>query len=160
MWSNLSGSQSLKCWGNAIAVSASNASFNETRLCYACSSQLTSKDSYPLLLVSGICTNRFPSPNYQCVLRSKQVVDCINRLQSLSLVLLTLTCVMTHRLGSHGWLVGVLQVQTALGAILREPSARDLPCGVFGSFGWSGEAVDELEGRLTVGRHVLRCSPA
>lgn len=42
------------------------------------------------------------------------------------------------------------QVQTALGAIVREPAARDLPCGVFGSFGWSGEAVDELENRLKV----------
>lgn len=40
------------------------------------------------------------------------------------------------------------QVQTALGAIVRESSVRDLPCGVFGSFGWSGEAVDELENRL------------
>ena len=43
-----------------------------------------------------------------------------------------------------------MQVQTALGAIVREPAARDLPCGVFGSFGWSGEAVDELENRLKV----------
>lgn len=43
-----------------------------------------------------------------------------------------------------------VQVQTALGAIVREPSARELPCGVFGSFGWSGEAVDELENRLKV----------
>lgn len=43
-----------------------------------------------------------------------------------------------------------LQVQTALGAIVRESSVRDLPCGVFGSFGWSGEAVDELENRLKV----------
>ncbi|KAL3160809.1 hypothetical protein ABBQ38_009218 [Trebouxia sp. C0009 RCD-2024] len=40
------------------------------------------------------------------------------------------------------------QVQTALGAIVRAPAARELPCGVFGSFGWSGEAVDELENRL------------
>ncbi len=43
-----------------------------------------------------------------------------------------------------------LQVQTALGAIVRESSVRELPCGVFGSFGWSGEAVDELENRLKV----------
>lgn len=43
-----------------------------------------------------------------------------------------------------------LQVQTALGAIVRAPQARELPCGVFGSFGWSGEAVDELENRLKV----------
>ena len=43
-----------------------------------------------------------------------------------------------------------VQVQTALGAIVREPAARELPCGVFGSFGWSGEAVDELENRLKV----------
>jgi flavin reductase (DIM6/NTAB) family NADH-FMN oxidoreductase RutF len=40
------------------------------------------------------------------------------------------------------------QVQTALGALLREPTIQELPCGVFGSFGWSGEAVDEMEGRL------------
>lgn len=40
------------------------------------------------------------------------------------------------------------QVQIALGAIIREPKAKALPCGVFGSFGWSGEAVDEMEGKL------------
>ncbi|GIL84269.1 hypothetical protein Vretimale_15926 [Volvox reticuliferus] len=40
------------------------------------------------------------------------------------------------------------QVSVAMGAILREPSAKAMPCGVFGSFGWSGEAVDEMEGRL------------
>lgn len=45
-------------------------------------------------------------------------------------------------------MISRLQVATALGAILREETARDLPCGVFGSFGWSGEAVDELEKRL------------
>lgn len=42
------------------------------------------------------------------------------------------------------------QVQTALGAILRTVEAKTLPCGVFGSFGWSGEAVDMMEGRLKV----------
>ena len=31
---------------------------------------------------------------------------------------------------------------------MRESKAKALPCGVFGSFGWSGEAVDELEKRL------------
>lgn len=40
------------------------------------------------------------------------------------------------------------QVQVALGDILRASSAKELPCGVFGSFGWSGEAVDEMESRL------------
>jgi len=40
------------------------------------------------------------------------------------------------------------QVSVALGTIIREQSAKGLPCGVFGSFGWSGEAVDEMEGRL------------
>jgi flavin reductase (DIM6/NTAB) family NADH-FMN oxidoreductase RutF/flavodoxin len=42
-------------------------------------------------------------------------------------------------------------VQLALGAILKDPEARAKPCGVFGSFGWSGEAVDELEQRLKDG---------
>jgi flavin reductase (DIM6/NTAB) family NADH-FMN oxidoreductase RutF len=43
-------------------------------------------------------------------------------------------------------------VKAALGAILRLPAAaRAKPCGVFGSFGWSGEAVDEIEGKLKDG---------
>lgn len=36
------------------------------------------------------------------------------------------------------------QVQVALGAIIRESNAKVLPCGVFGSFGWSGEAVSAV----------------
>ncbi|GBF88523.1 hypothetical protein Rsub_01238 [Raphidocelis subcapitata] len=43
------------------------------------------------------------------------------------------------------------QVQLALGSILREANTRQLPCGVFGSFGWSGEAVDEMEAKLKDG---------
>jgi len=43
------------------------------------------------------------------------------------------------------------QVQTALGTIVRTSRAKELPCGVFGSFGWSGEAVDELQQRLRDG---------
>ncbi len=52
------------------------------------------------------------------------------------------------KIGDHE--CGHAQVQTALGAILRDPKAKEMPCGVFGSFGWSGEAVDELEKRLKV----------
>lgn len=64
---------------------------------------------------------------------------------------------LTKSLLSSTW----LQVQTALGAIVREASVRDLPCGVFGSFGWSGEAVDELENRLKVLTYcVLFCACA
>lgn len=53
-----------------------------------------------------------------------------------------------------------VQVQTTLGALLREPKAREMPCGVFGSFGWSGEAVDQLESRLKVWHSTcfLMCS--
>ncbi|KAI3438441.1 hypothetical protein D9Q98_000871 [Chlorella vulgaris] len=40
------------------------------------------------------------------------------------------------------------QVQTALGTIMRNANARQVPCSVFGSFGWSGEAVDMMERRL------------
>jgi len=43
------------------------------------------------------------------------------------------------------------QVSLALGTLLNDPSARALPAGVFGSFGWSGEAVDEMESRLRDG---------
>ena len=42
------------------------------------------------------------------------------------------------------------QVQTALGTIIRNANARQVPCSVFGSFGWSGEAVDKMEQRLKV----------
>jgi hypothetical protein len=52
--------------------------------------------------------------------------------------------------GSELWVPAHVQVQTALGAVLRDEAAREQPCGVFGSFGWSGEAVDEMEGRLKV----------
>ena len=40
------------------------------------------------------------------------------------------------------------QVQTALGATMRCVKSKTVPCGVFGSFGWSGEAVDMMEGKL------------
>lgn len=36
-------------------------------------------------------------------------------------------------------------VKDALGVILKDTDARSKPCGVFGSFGWSGEAIDEIE---------------
>ncbi|KAG6548602.1 hypothetical protein Mapa_010091 [Marchantia paleacea] len=39
-------------------------------------------------------------------------------------------------------------IQNALGVILCDEYAKQLPCGVFGSFGWSGEAVDMIEQRL------------
>ena len=38
-------------------------------------------------------------------------------------------------------------VSNALGVIVKEAN-RDYPSGVFGSFGWSGEAVDMMESRL------------
>ena len=47
------------------------------------------------------------------------------------------------------------QVATALGAVMAAPAAKGLPCGVFGSFGWSGEAVDMMEGKLKVSKGAL-----
>ena len=44
------------------------------------------------------------------------------------------------------------EVKEALGVVLNLPADRRVPCGVFGSFGWSGEAVDELQFRLTLGQ--------
>jgi flavin reductase (DIM6/NTAB) family NADH-FMN oxidoreductase RutF len=46
-------------------------------------------------------------------------------------------------LGGHA----PVQIQTALGLILANVSKTKL-VGVFGSYGWSGEAIDELEGKL------------
>ncbi|CAE8725675.1 unnamed protein product [Polarella glacialis] len=40
------------------------------------------------------------------------------------------------------------QVKEALGVVLGIDPGNRKPCGVFGSFGWSGEAVDELQFRL------------
>lgn len=42
-------------------------------------------------------------------------------------------------------------MKDALGVILKESDARSKLCGVFGSFGWSGEAVDEMEQLLKDG---------
>jgi len=42
------------------------------------------------------------------------------------------------------------QVQTALGTVMRAGTSKKIPCGVFGSFGWSGEAVDMMEAKLKV----------
>lgn len=39
------------------------------------------------------------------------------------------------------------QIQTALGIVLSTAD-KSKPCGVFGSFGWSGEAIDLLENKL------------
>ena len=43
------------------------------------------------------------------------------------------------------------QIQTALGIVLNTAS-KDKLAGVFGSFGWSGEAIDFLESKLKDGR--------
>ncbi len=44
------------------------------------------------------------------------------------------------------------QVQTALGIVLST-AAQTKPVGVFGSYGWSGEAVDEIEDKLQNAGH-------
>ncbi|MEO0826609.1 MAG: diflavin flavoprotein [Cyanobacteria bacterium J06639_16] len=53
------------------------------------------------------------------------------------------------------------QIQTALGIILST-AAKTKPSGVFGSFGWSGEAIDLLESKLkdagySFGFETIRC---
>ena len=50
------------------------------------------------------------------------------------------------------------QIQTALGIILSTAS-KTQPAGVFGSFGWSGEAIDLLEGKLKDGGYSLAFDP-
>jgi len=42
-------------------------------------------------------------------------------------------------------------VATALGRVVSTPGNKTKPCGVFGSFGWSGEAVDLLNDKLMDG---------
>mgnify|MGYP002701235655 CR=1 FL=1 len=49
-------------------------------------------------------------------------------------------------------------VSNALGVIVKEAS-REFPAGVFGSFGWSGEAVDLMEGRLKDGGFKFAFDP-
>ncbi|HEY9761937.1 MAG TPA: diflavin flavoprotein [Trichocoleus sp.] len=50
------------------------------------------------------------------------------------------------------------QIQTALGIVLSTAS-KTQPAGVFGSFGWSGEAIDLLEGKLKDGGYTLAFDP-
>ncbi|MBW4485618.1 MAG: diflavin flavoprotein [Tildeniella torsiva UHER 1998/13D] len=49
-------------------------------------------------------------------------------------------------------------MQTALGIVLSTAS-KTQPAGVFGSFGWSGEAIDLLEGKLKDGGYTLAFDP-
>lgn len=60
-------------------------------------------------------------------------------------------CIGSPTLGGHM----PTQVVTALGSILASTEARELPAGVFGSFGWSGEAVDKMEQKLKDGGFQL-----
>lgn len=50
------------------------------------------------------------------------------------------------------------QIQTALGIVLSSAS-KTQPAGVFGSFGWSGEAIDLLESKLKDGGYSLAFEP-
>jgi flavorubredoxin/flavin reductase (DIM6/NTAB) family NADH-FMN oxidoreductase RutF len=50
------------------------------------------------------------------------------------------------------------QIQTALGVVLSTASKNQL-AGVFGSFGWSGEAIDLLESKLKDGGYSLAFDP-
>lgn len=50
------------------------------------------------------------------------------------------------------------QIQTALGIVLSTAS-KTQPAGVFGSFGWSGEAIDLIEGKLKDGGYTLGFDP-
>ncbi|NMF83991.1 diflavin flavoprotein [Nodosilinea sp. P-1105] len=50
------------------------------------------------------------------------------------------------------------QMQTALGIVLSTAS-KSQPAGVFGSFGWSGEAIDLLERKLKDGGYSLAFEP-
>ncbi|MEM9002928.1 MAG: diflavin flavoprotein [Cyanobacteria bacterium P01_F01_bin.86] len=50
------------------------------------------------------------------------------------------------------------QIQTALGIILSTASKTQL-AGVFGSFGWSGEAIDLLESKVKDGGYSLAFDP-
>jgi flavin reductase (DIM6/NTAB) family NADH-FMN oxidoreductase RutF len=51
-------------------------------------------------------------------------------------------------LGGHA----PVQIQTALGAVLSSAAKTKL-VGVFGSYGWSGEAIDLIEGKLRDGNY-------
>ncbi|MBD0334375.1 MAG: diflavin flavoprotein [Cyanobacteria bacterium Co-bin13] len=67
---------------------------------------------------------------------------------------------------SSGFLIGSptlgghapTQIQTALGIVLSSAS-KTQSAGVFGSFGWSGEAIDLLEGKLKDGGYSLAFEP-
>jgi len=53
-------------------------------------------------------------------------------------------------LGGHA----PVQIQTALGIVLNAAAKTKL-AGVFGSYGWSGEAIDVIEGKLRDGNYSL-----
>ncbi len=100
-----------------------------------------------------------PTPPHHTQAISRGITKAGVGVEQLNLELCTPQEVETALASARGFVIGSptlgghmpTQVQTTVGTILAAPDAVNLPTGVFGSFGWSGEAVDMLEQKFKVG---------
>ena len=127
-------------WGESIAI-------NNPKIALIYASAYGNTASIGDALAKGITTTSVEVESINCEFTSSD--DLIKSIKKADGYLLG-----TPTLGGHA----PTPIVSALGSILSEGD-REKPVGIFGSFGWSGEAIDLLESKLKDGGFKLSFEP-
>ena len=127
-------------WGENIAI-------NNSKIALIYASAYGNTASIGDALAKGITTTSVEVESINCEFTSSD--DLIRSIKNADGYLLG-----TPTLGGHA----PTPIVSALGSILSEGD-REKPIGIFGSFGWSGEAIDLLESKLQDGGFKLSFEP-
>ena len=127
-------------WGESIAI-------NNPKIALIYASAYGNTASIGDALAKGITTTSVEVESINCEFTSSD--DLIKSIKKADGYLLG-----TPTLGGHA----PTPIVSALGSILSEGD-REKPIGIFGSFGWSGEAIDLLESKLKDGGFKLSFEP-
>ena len=127
-------------WGESIAI-------NNPRIALIYASAYGNTASIGDALAKGITTTSVEVESINCEFTTSD--DLVKSIKKADGYLIG-----TPTLGGHA----PTPIVSALGSILSEGD-RDKPIGIFGSFGWSGEAIDLLESKLQDGGFNLSFEP-
>ena len=127
-------------WGESLSI-------NTPKIALIYASAYGNTASIGDALAKGITTTSVEVESINCEFTSND--DLIKSIKKADGYLLG-----TPTLGGHA----PTPIVSALGSILSEGD-RDKPIGIFGSFGWSGEAIDLLESKLKDGGFNLSFEP-
>ena len=127
-------------WGESIAI-------NNPKIALIYASAYGNTASIGDALAKGITTTSVEVESINCEFTSSD--ELIKSIKKADGYLLG-----TPTLGGHA----PTPIVSALGSILSEGD-REKPIGIFGSFGWSGEAIDLLESKLKDGGFKLSFEP-